>query len=66
MKCQVKKVGRNVYEYYPYKLNNLKVYLPPENIAENFSDLENISIEIMLKKLFNIDEKEVNIIRNYL
>ena len=66
LKCQVKKVGRNVYEYYPNKLNNLKVYLPPENIAENFSDLENISIEIMLKKLFNIDEKEVNIIRNYL
>ena len=66
LKCQAKKVGRNLFEYYPNKLNNLKLYFPPESIAENFSNLENISIEIMLKKLFNIDEKEVNIIKNYL
>ncbi|MDD4437553.1 MAG: class I SAM-dependent DNA methyltransferase, partial [Tissierellia bacterium] len=59
LKCSVKKVGRNIYEYYPYKLNNLKVYLPQENI-------ENISIELFMKKLFNISEKEVNIIKNYL
>jgi adenine-specific DNA-methyltransferase len=59
LKCQVKKVGRNIYEYYPYKLNNLKVYWPQENI-------ENISIELFMKKLFNINEKEVNIIKNYL
>jgi adenine-specific DNA-methyltransferase len=66
LKCQAKKVGNNIYEYYPNKLNNLKIYMPQENIAENFSPLENISIEIWLKKVFNIDEGEVNIIKNYL
>jgi len=66
LKCQAKKVGRDIYEYYPNKLNNLKIYLPPKNIAENFSSLENISIEMQLKKVFNISEGEVNIIKNYL
>ncbi|MDD2397134.1 MAG: N-6 DNA methylase [Tissierellia bacterium] len=66
LKCQLKKVGRNNYEYYPYKLNNLKVYLPQKNFAECFSNIENISIELFMKKLFNISEKEVNIIKNYL
>ena len=66
LKCQVKRVGRNVYEYYPNKINNLKIYLPKEYMAQNFSDLENISIEIFMKKVFNINEKEVNIIKNYI
>ena len=66
LKCQVKKVGRDIYEYYPNKLNNLKIYLPQENIAQNFSHLGKFSIEILQKKVFNIDEKEVNIIKNYL
>lgn len=66
LKCQVKKVGRDVYEYYPNKLNNLKLYWPEENIGQNFSHLGKFSIEILQKKLFNIDEKEVNIIKNYL
>lgn len=66
LKCQAKKVGRDIYEYYPNKLNNLKIYLPPKNTAENFSSLENISIEMQLKKVFNISEGEVNIIKNYL
>jgi len=65
LKCQLKKVGRNIYEYYPYKLNNLKVYLPQGDIAQKFSRMENISIEIF-KKLFNINDKEVNIIKNYI
>ncbi len=66
LKCQAKKVGKGVYEYYPNKLNNLKVYLPQENIAQNFSYLGKFSIEILLEKVFNISEKEVNIIKNYL
>ncbi len=65
LKCQLKKVGRNIYEYYPYKLNNLKVYLPQGDMAQKFSRMENISIEIF-KKLFNINDKEVNIIKNYI
>ncbi len=66
LKCQVKKVGVNIYEYYPNKLNNLKIYLPQKDMAQNFSNLENFSIEIFMKKLFNIDEHEVNIIKNYI
>ena len=66
LKCQVKKVGKDVYEYYPNKLNNLKIYLPQENIAQNFSYLGKFSIEILQKKVFNIDEREVNIIKKYL
>lgn len=59
-KCQAKKVGNNIYEYYPNKLNNVKIYLPQENIQKNISDLGKISIEIFLKKVFNITEEEVN------
>ena len=66
LKCQLKKVGRNIYEYYPYKLNNLKVYLPQGDMAQKFSRMENISIELFMKKLFNINDKEVNIIKNYI
>ena len=66
LKCQVKRVGKNVYEYYPNKINNLKIYLPQKNTAQNFSDLENFSIEIFMKKMFNISEMEVNIIKNHL
>lgn len=63
-KCQAKKVGNAVYEYYPNKLNNVKIYLPQENIQQNISDLGKISIEIFLKKVFNISEEEVNNIIN--
>lgn len=59
-KCQAKKVGNAIYEYYPNKLNNVKIYLPQENIQQNISDLGKISIEIFLKKVFNISEEEVN------
>ncbi len=63
-KCQAKKVGNTIYEYYPNKLNNVKIYLPQENIQQNISDLGKISIEIFLKKVFNISEEEVNNIIN--
>lgn len=59
-KCRAKKVGSNIYEYYPNKLNISKVFLPQENILQNISDLGKISIEIFLKKVFNITEEEVN------
>ena len=66
LKCQAKKVGKSIYEYYPNKLNNLKVYTSQENIAQNFSNLGKFSIEIFLKKVFNISEREVNIIKDLL
>ncbi|WP_313370886.1 Eco57I restriction-modification methylase domain-containing protein, partial [Sedimentibacter sp.] len=64
-KCVAKKVGSNLYEYYPNKLNNAKLYLPLESHAQNISDLGKISIELFLKKMFNITEEEVNIIYKY-
>lgn len=64
-KCVAKKVGSNLYEYYPNKLNNAKIYLPPENLTQNISDLGKISIELFLKKMFNITEEEVNIIYKF-
>ncbi|MDW5299657.1 MAG: N-6 DNA methylase [Sedimentibacter sp.] len=63
-KCQTKKVGNNLYEYYPNKLNNVKIYLPQESTQQNISDLGKISIEFFLKKVFNISEEEVNNIIN--
>jgi len=66
-KCQAKKVGNSIFEYYPNKLNNVKIYLPQENIQKNISDLGKNSIEIFLKKVFNIDEEEVySIINKYI
>jgi len=59
-KCHAKKVGNNIYEYYPNKLSNVKIFLPQENTQQNISDLGKISIEIFLKKVFNITEEEVN------
>lgn len=59
-KCHAKKVGSNIYEYYPNKLSNIKIFLPQENAQQNKSDLGKINIEIFLKKVFNISEEEVN------
>lgn len=64
-KCVAKKVGTNLYEYYPNKLNNAKIYLPQENIQHNFSQLGKFSIALYQKKMFNITEEEVNIIYKY-
>ncbi|HCX62330.1 MAG TPA: adenine-specific DNA methylase, partial [Clostridiales bacterium] len=64
-KCVAKKVGNGLYEYYPNKLNNAKIYLPTEKQAQNISDLGKISIELFLKKMFNITDEEVNIIYKY-
>ncbi|NYB74461.1 N-6 DNA methylase [Sedimentibacter hydroxybenzoicus DSM 7310] len=64
-KCIAKKVGNGLYEYYPNKLNNAKIYLPTEKQTQNISDLGKISIELFLKKMFNITDEEVNIIYKY-
>lgn len=66
LKCQTKKVGSDIYEYYPNVLNNLKIYIPQKNIQQNFSQLGEFSIEILFQKMFNVNEKEVNIIKKYL
>lgn len=64
-KCVAKKVGTSIYEYYPNKLCNAKIYLPQENEQQNFSQLGKFSIALYQKKMFNISEEEVNIIYKY-
>lgn len=65
-KCQAKKVGINVYEYYPNKLNMMKIYLPDKNNDKNISYLEKISVENFLEKVFNISGEEITIINKYI
>jgi len=65
-KCQAKKVGVNLFEYYPNKLNFMKIYLPEEKRDKNISDLGKISIEIFLEKVFNISGEEKAIINKYI
>lgn len=65
-KCHTKKVGERIFEYYPNKLNNVKLYLPDENLHQIMLDLEKINIESFLKKVFNISDEEVNIIKKYI
>lgn len=64
-KCLAKKVGNNIYDYYPNKLGSAKIFLPLDRYQQNISDLGKISIELFLKKVFNISEEEVNIIYKY-
>lgn len=65
-KCIAKKVGVNLFEYYPNKLNFMKIYLPDKKSDKNISNLGNISIEIFLEKVFNISGEEKAIINKYI
>lgn len=65
-KCQAKKVGVNLFEYYPNKINFMKIYLPEEKNDKNISNLGKISIEIFLEKVFNISGEEKTIINKYI
>lgn len=66
-KCMAKKVGIDIYEYYPNKLNSMKIYLPDGKKAQKISHLGKFSIDNFLEKVFNINgEEEKTIINNYL
>jgi adenine-specific DNA-methyltransferase len=65
-KCQAKKVGVGIYEYYPNKLNLMKIYLPNVEIQQKISFLGKFSIEYFLKKVFNIGEEENQIINKFI
>ncbi len=65
-KCQAKKVGSNLFEYYPNKLNFMKIYLPDEKLGKNIYDLGKISIDNFLEKVFNISVREKAIINKYI
>lgn len=65
-KCQAKKVGVNMYEYYPNKINTMKIFLPPIETQQKISLLGNFGIECFLKKVFNINEEENKIINKFI
>lgn len=65
-KCRAKKVGINIFEYYPNKLNNMKIYLPDRKSKQNLSYLGKNSIDNFLERVFNINrEEEKTIINKY-
>lgn len=65
-KCQAKKVGVNLFEYYPNKINLMKIYLPDEKLGKNIYNLGKISIDNFLEKVFNISVREKAIINKYI
>jgi len=65
-KCLAKKVGVDLFEYYPNKINFMKIYLPTKKNDKNILDLGKISIEIFLEKVFNISGDEKAIINKYI
>lgn len=65
-KCHAKKVGVNLFEYYPNKLNFMKIYLPDEKLGKNIYNLGKISIDNFLEKVFNISVREKAIINKYI
>ena len=66
-KCKAKKVGIDIYDYYPNKLNFMKIYLPDERKTQNISYLGKFSIDIFLNKVFNIiSEEDKAIINKYI
>ncbi len=65
-KCQAKKVGVGMFEYYPNKINLMKIYLPTIKTQQKLSLLGNFSIEYFLKKVFNINEEENEIINKFI
>lgn len=65
-KCQAKKVGANLFEYYPNKLNFMKIYLPDKKLVKNISNLGKFSIDNFLEKVFNISGEESAIINKYI
>ncbi|QSX06041.1 Eco57I restriction-modification methylase domain-containing protein [Sedimentibacter sp. zth1] len=57
-KCKAKKVGENLYEYYPNKLVNSDIYIPCKNDLKKILNNNKISLDIYLNKLFNISLDE--------
>ncbi len=65
-KCNAKKVGQKLYEYYPNKLENMCIFIPDNNQEKNLLKNNKINIENYLEKVFNITLEEKNIIYNYI
>lgn len=65
-KCNAKKVGEKLYEYYPNKLENMQIFIPPEKSDKIFFKNNKKYIENYLEKVFNITLEEKVIINYYI
>lgn len=62
-KSIAKKVGENLYEYYPNKLEKAMIFIPKESDLEKIIKMDKKSLENYLYKLFNISVGEQIIIK---
>jgi adenine-specific DNA-methyltransferase len=65
-KCNAKKVGEKLYEYYPNKLENMQIFIPEDKSDKSFFENNKKYIENYLEKVFNITLEEKVIINNYI
>lgn len=65
-KCGAKKVGENLFEFYPNKLELTDIYIDVQNYDKLLTKYNNIYIENYLEKLFNITMNDLEIIKEYL
>lgn len=65
-KCNAKKVGEKLYEYYPNKLENMQIFIPADRNDKIFFNNNKKYIENYLEKVFNITLEEKVIINNYI
>lgn len=63
-KCNAKKVGEKLYEYYPNKLENMQIFIPKDKCDKILFENDKKYIENYLEKMFNITGKDKIIIKN--
>ncbi len=65
-KCNTKKVGDRLYEYYPNKLINTDIFIPQDKNDKILTINSEICIEKYLEKMFNITGEEKGIIESFI
>ncbi len=65
-KCNAKKVGEKLYEYYPNKLENMQIFIPPNKNDKIFLKSNKKYIENYLEKVFNISLEDKFLINHYI
>jgi len=62
-KSNAKKVGEKLYEYYPNKLENMRIFIPKDKNDKILTINNKIYIENYLEKMFNITVEDKYIIK---
>ena len=61
-KCNAKKVGERLYEYYPNKLENMHIFIPEDKNDKILTFNNKICVDNYLEKMFNITVEDKYII----